>query len=90
MCNWFFKKYFILFLKDFIIHERHRERQIHRQREKQAPCRECDVELEPRSPGSQPDPRADAQPLSHPGAPPIFFFFLMAEMGHLALSVGRA
>ena len=27
--------------------------------------------LNPRTPGSRPEPKADAQPLSHPGAPPI-------------------
>ena len=26
-------------------------------------------ELNPRTPGSQPEPKADAQPLTHPGAP---------------------
>ena len=61
---------FILFyfLKILFIHEIHRERerQRHRQREKQAPCREPDVGLNPRSPGSHPEPKADAQPLSHP------------------------
>ena len=34
--------------------ERERERQRHRQREKQAPCREPDMGLDPRSPGSGP------------------------------------
>ena len=34
--------------------ERERERQRHRQREKQAPCREPDVGLDPRSPGPCP------------------------------------
>ena len=34
--------------------EREREVQRHRQREKQAPCREPDVGLNPRSPGSHP------------------------------------
>ena len=48
--------------------ERERERQRHRQREKQAPCREPDVGLNPRTPGSYPEPKADAQPLSDPGA----------------------
>ena len=43
------------------IHERHRERQ----REKQAPCREPDAGLHPRMPGSQPEPKTDAQPLNH-------------------------
>ena len=47
----------------------HRERQRHRQREKQAPCRGPDVGLSPRTLGLQPEPMADAQPLSHPGVP---------------------
>ena len=46
-----------------------RERQRHGQREKQAPCGEPHVGLDPRTPGSGPEPKADAQPLSHPGAP---------------------
>ena len=37
-----------------------REGQRHRQREKQAPCREPDVGLDPRTPGSLPEPKADA------------------------------
>ena len=37
------------------------------QREKQAPCGELDVELNPRTPGSHYEPKADAQLLSHPG-----------------------
>ena len=41
----------------------------HRQREKQAPCREPDVGLDPGTPGSQPEPNADVQPLSHTGVP---------------------
>ena len=45
------------------------ERQRHRQKEKQALCREPDVGLDPRTPGSWPELKADAQPLSHPGAP---------------------
>ena len=34
--------------------EREREREAETQREKQAPCREPDVRLNPRSPGSHP------------------------------------
>ena len=34
-----------------------KERQRHRQREKQAPCREPKVGLDPRSPGSHPRPK---------------------------------
>ena len=47
------------------------ERQRHRQREKQAPCREPDVGLHPGSPGSRPGPKAGAKPLSHMGCPRI-------------------
>ena len=50
-----------------IVTQRERERQRHRQREKQAPCREPKAGLDPRSPGSHPEPKADAKPLSHPG-----------------------
>ena len=38
--------------------ERERERQRRRQREKQAPHREPDVGLDPRTPGSRPEPEA--------------------------------
>ena len=58
-----FKRFYLF------IHERQRERKRHRQRKKQAPCREPDVGLDPRTLGSRPDPEADAQPLSHPGVP---------------------
>ena len=49
--------------------EREREKQRHRQREKQAPCRAPDAGIDPWTPGSHPEPKADAQPLSHPGVP---------------------
>ena len=55
----------IFFFKDFIYEsqreretEGERERNRHRQREKQAPCREPDVGLDLRSPGSHPGPKA--------------------------------
>ena len=38
--------------------QRHKERQSHRQREKQAPCKEPDVGLDPGSPGSHPGLKA--------------------------------
>ena len=50
----YFKKY--LFMRE-------------REREKQALCREPDAGLDPRTPGSRPEPKADAQPLNHPGIP---------------------
>ena len=46
----------------------HRERERDKQREKQAPCREPDVGLNPGTLGSRPEPKAAAQPLSHPAA----------------------
>ena len=62
------------------IHEMQRKRgvgQRHRQREKKAPCREPDVGLDPRSPGSCPGPKAGAKPLRHPGIPFFLFFFFL-------------
>ena len=50
-----------------------REGQRHRQREKQAPCREPDVGLDPRTPGSHPGPKAGTKQRSHPGIPFTFF-----------------
>ena len=48
--------FFFLFFRILFIHERHieRERQGHRQREKQASCRERNAGLDPGSPGSHP------------------------------------
>ena len=61
--------------------ETQRKRQRHRQREKQAPCGEPNAGLDPRSPGSWPEPKADAQLLSHPGASRFRFqwYFLGAR-----------
>ena len=67
----------ILFLKNILFiysRETQRERQRHRQREKQAPCREPDAGLNPRTPGSRLELKADAQPLGHPGVPLLFCF----------------
>ena len=44
-----------------------RERQRHRQREKQTHNREPDGGLDPRTLGSWPELKVDAQPLNHPG-----------------------
>ena len=53
-----------------------RERQRHRRREKQAPCREPYLGLDPGSPESHPGLKAGAKPLSHPGIPHSRFFFV--------------
>ena len=57
---------------------RKRGRDIGRRR-KQAPCRKPDVGLDPRTMGSRPEPKADAQPLSHPGVPRSWFMAPMAQ-----------
>ena len=44
-----------IFLKILFIHEWHREKQRHRQREKEAPCGEPNAGLYPRTPGSHPE-----------------------------------
>ena len=49
--------------------DRERERGRDRQREKQAPLAEPDAGLDPRTPGSRAEPKADTQLLSHPSAP---------------------
>ena len=51
----------------------HRERQRHRQREKQAPFGEPNAGLDPRTPGSRPELKVDVQPLSHPDTPGFSF-----------------
>ena len=69
----FFKKDFIyLFMRDTHTHrerEREREREPETQAEGEAgSMQEPDAGLDPRTQGIGPEPKADAQPLSHPGA----------------------
>ena len=50
------------------------EREAETQAEgKQAPCKEPDVGLHPGTPESRLEPKAGAQPLSHPGVPLLHF-----------------
>ena len=51
--------------------EREREKERDRQREEQAPCREPNVGLDPRTPESLPGPKAGTKLLSHQGSPII-------------------
>ena len=60
--------YFILGFIYLFMRDTDREAR-HRQREKQTPHREPDAGLHPRTPRSCLEPKADALPLSHPGAP---------------------
>ena len=55
--------------------------------EKQTSCGESDVGLDPRTPGSCPDPKADAQPLSQPGVPVLIFSFESASISLLNIIV---
>ena len=66
-----FHLFFFFFRFYVFIHGWHRKRQRHRQREKQAPS--GTQGLHPRTLGSGPEPKADAQPLSHPDAP-VFIY----------------
>ena len=63
---------FIFLFKDFIysfMREAETQAETQAELEKQAPCRELDMELNSRTQGSQPESKADIQPLSHPGVP---------------------
>ena len=61
----FFKRFYLF------IHEKHTEWEAETQAEGEAG--EPDVGIDPKTPGSQPELNADAQPLSHPGAPSKVF-----------------
>ena len=65
----FFKIFVYLLMRDT------ERRQRHRQREKQAPRREPDMGLDPRTLGSCLEPKADIQLLSHLGVPLLFVYF---------------
>ena len=62
-----FKKRLYLFT-----HEGEGERQRHRQREAGS-MQEPNMGLDPWTPGSCPEPKADMQLLSHPGVPSLHF-----------------
>ena len=58
-----------------------RDTQREAEAEGEAGSREPDAGLDPRTPGSRPEPKADAQPLSHPGIPGVNYFpFQMAQV----------
>ena len=72
------------FLKRFylFIHETYTHR--HRQREKQDPCKEPDVGLDPRSPGSHPELQAALNRCATWAAPLLHF---CATMGRLEINL---
>ena len=51
--------------------------------------RKPDAGLHPRTPGSQPEPQADAQPLSHAGAPKIQFRLTSDETCQQEAQLGK-
>ena len=59
---------FILFIYSW---ETQRETQRHRQREKQTPCGDPNMGLNPRTLGSHPELKADAQPMRYTGSFPL-------------------
>ena len=65
----FFKDFIYLFMRDT---QKEREAETQAE-EKQAPCREPNVGLNPRTPGSHPGLKAGAKLLSHPGIPKLNF-----------------
>ena len=70
----FFLDYIYLFILKYFMYLSMRDTERERQAEGEAaPCREPDAGLDPRTPGSRPEPEADAQALSHPGAPSVAF-----------------
>ena len=60
-----------------------REAETGRGRKKQYPCREPDMGLNPRSPGSRPGPKAGAKPLRHPGIPDEVLFLSVSVRVYL-------
>ena len=54
------------------------KRQRHRQWEKQAPRRMPDMRLNPRTPASRPELKADAQLLSYQGIPNIEILYMLS------------
>ena len=65
--------FFLFFLRFYLfIHERERrEAETHAEAEAGSTQR-ADVGLDPEALGSRPEPKADAQPLSHPGIPEVW------------------
>lgn len=54
---------------------------------KQAPCGEPDVGLDPATLGSHHEPKANAQPLSHPGVPQVNVFNLACADRYFFFSI---
>ena len=66
----YFKRFYLFMHEGYT----ERERQRHRQREEQAPCREPDVGLDPGPQDHALESKAGAKLLSHPGIPALGSF----------------
>ena len=69
------------------IHERDTERQRHRQKEKKTPCEEADVGLNPTTPGSQMEPKADRHSTTEPPSCPQSKIFNRSTGGHFERNI---
>ena len=63
------------------------QRGRHRQQEKQAPCRDPDVGLDHRTPGSRPGLKAGVKSLGHPGIPDCVHFLAMVDNAVMNIGV---
>ena len=73
-CNVLTKLCSLSFFKILFIHDRHTEGMAETWAEGEAGSMQGnDVGLNPRTPGSHTEPKANTQPLSHPGGPKLCF-----------------
>ena len=73
MISHFSSVYIYIYLKILFIHDRHTERGRDTGRGKSRLLTRSPVQDSTPGPGSRPEPKADAQPLSHPGVPSLQF-----------------
>ena len=74
--SWFFFFFKSIFINSWDM----RQRQRHRQKEKQTPCGSLMRDSVPGTPGSWPEPKAYTQPLSHTGA--TIHFLVEGHLGN--------
>ena len=67
-----------------------KEAETQAERGEQALGKEPDVGLGPGNPGSRPEPKADIQPLGHPGVPTSLKFCSAKESRGIQLPLGSA
>ena len=81
---------FCFVFEDFIyLFMRDTKRERHRQREKQAPCREPDVGVNPRNPGSCPELKAGTLTTELPRRPLNLLKFFKTALYEIILILGK-